>query len=81
MDILNKKHGNEITKELGDKITDIEYYIGNQKLLKSTIYSLNNQPKGELKHFYFEFNGKYYTMMVDGNFRSINYNEINMLVV
>lgn len=80
LDIVNKKNGREITKELGDKIIEIEYYIGKQKLLKSVIYSLNHKPQGdELEHFYFEIDSKYYTMMVDGNFRSVNDKNIEWL--
>jgi|BioPla2DNA2_1021312.scaffolds.fasta_scaffold103600_1 hypothetical protein len=73
LDIVSKKNGREITKELGDKIIEIEYYIGKQKLLKSGIYSLNHKPQvDELEHFYFEVDSKYYTTMVDGTFISIN---------
>ena len=80
LDIVNKKYASEITKELGDKIIDIEYYIGDQRLLKSVIYSLNYKPQGdELEHFYFEVDSKYYTMMVDGKFRSINDKDIEWL--
>ena len=51
LDIVSKKNGRN-NKELGDKIIEIEYYIGKQKLLKSGIYSLNHKPQvDELEHF------------------------------
>lgn len=72
LDILTKKNASEINKELGSKVLDVEYYIGDEKLLKSAIYSLKHKPKAEFEYFFFEFNDGYYTMVVDGNYRSIN---------
>lgn len=70
--IINKKNGKEITKKLEDKIIDIEYYISDQKLLESSIYSLSDKPNGDFEHYSFEIDGKPYTMVVNKEFRSVN---------
>ena len=49
--IINKKNGEEITKKLENKIINVEYYIGDQKLLESSIYSLSDKPKGDFEHY------------------------------
>lgn len=78
--IVNKKNGKEITEKLESKVIDIEYYIGNQKLLESSIYSLSDKLKDDFKHFSFEVSEKFYTMVVNKEYRSVDKMNRNFLL-
>ena len=72
--IVSRKNGKAITEKLGDKIIDIEYYIGSKRLLDSSIYPLSDKPN-EFINYTFEINNELYTMLVNNEYRSVN--EVN----
>lgn len=78
--IVSKKNGKGITGKIGNKIIDIEYYIENQKLLESSIYSLSDKLNDDFKSYSFEVSDKFYTMVVNKEYRGVDKMNRNFLL-
>ena len=62
----------ETTEKLVDKVIDIEYYIGNKKLLDSSVYSLSSEPEEDfMRSTAFRVDGKLYIMIVRKEYRTV----------
>lgn len=70
--IIGMRKSKETTEKLIDKVIDIEYYIGNKKLLDSSIYSLSSEPEEDfMRSTAFRVDGKLYIMIVRKEYRTV----------
>ena len=70
--IISMRKSKETTEKLVDKVIDIEYYIGNKKLLDSSVYSLSSEPEEDfMRSTAFRVDGKLYIMIVRKEYRTV----------